>query len=291
MPWTPCLLATAVVGLAMAGCASQPKEAEAEHITKRSCAEEAANPLHLTTMQKAPSRDPEVESLLSEQTSDPRLMYLNRQMYQTLHALDVELRREQDIAACERNSSDTQTLQAQSAPNSGAGSGVGAGGGFAAGAGSAGQSGGVGASGGGASSAGTGGGSAASAGAGSAAGSSGTVASTAAVTMPVPAASSDAAASRNTSSGPTAIAAVNAVATAPGNGAPGAGRTALIHKSSLPPSSGGGNGATAQKIVAGSDNDIVARRLRKAAEQETDPALKAKLWKEYAQYQQGNVVK
>jgi hypothetical protein len=35
----------------------------------------------------------------------------------------------------------------------------------------------------------------------------------------------------------------------------------------------------------------VARRLRKAAEQETDPVLKAKLWKEYAQYQQGSGTK
>ena len=30
--------------------------------------------------------------------------------------------------------------------------------------------------------------------------------------------------------------------------------------------------------------DIVARRLRKAAEQETDPELKEKLWKEYIEY-------
>jgi hypothetical protein len=87
------------------------------------------------------------------------------------------------------------------------------------------------------------------------------------------------------------VAAVSAVATAPGNGVPGAGRTAFIRKSGLSPSSGGGNGATAQKVVTGSDNDIVARRLRKAAEQETDPVVKAKLWKEYAQYQQGNAVK
>jgi hypothetical protein len=50
---------------------------------------------------------------------------------------------------------------------------------------------------------------------------------------------------------------------------------------------GGGNGATAPKIVPGSDNDIVARRLRKAAEQETNPALRAKLWKEYTDYRQG----
>jgi hypothetical protein len=34
----------------------------------------------------------------------------------------------------------------------------------------------------------------------------------------------------------------------------------------------------------GSDDDIVARQLREAAEQETDPVLKEKLWKEYEAY-------
>ena len=45
-----------------------------------------------------------------------------------------------------------------------------------------------------------------------------------------------------------------------------------------------GTGATAGNIPDGSDDDIVARRLRKAAEQETDPELKEKLWKEYIEY-------
>ena len=45
-----------------------------------------------------------------------------------------------------------------------------------------------------------------------------------------------------------------------------------------------GNGATAREIPDGSDDDVVARRLRKAAEQETDPELKDKLWKEYIDY-------
>ena len=51
-------------------------------------------------------------------------------------------------------------------------------------------------------------------------------------------------------------------------------------------SAGGGNGsgAAAREIPDGSDDDIVARRLRKAAEQETDPELKEKLWKEYIEY-------
>jgi hypothetical protein len=45
-----------------------------------------------------------------------------------------------------------------------------------------------------------------------------------------------------------------------------------------------GNGATAKEIPDGNDDDVVARRLRKAAEQETDPELKDKLWKEYVEY-------
>lgn len=45
-----------------------------------------------------------------------------------------------------------------------------------------------------------------------------------------------------------------------------------------------GNGSSVGNIPDGSDDDIVARRLRKAAEQETDPELKEKLWKEYIEY-------
>ena len=45
-----------------------------------------------------------------------------------------------------------------------------------------------------------------------------------------------------------------------------------------------GNGAVANERPDGNDNDVVARRLRKAAEQETDPELKDKLWKEYVEY-------
>lgn len=37
----------------------------------------------------------------------------------------------------------------------------------------------------------------------------------------------------------------------------------------------------------GSDDDVVARQLREAAEQETDPELKKKLWEEYRKYKQG----
>ncbi len=45
-----------------------------------------------------------------------------------------------------------------------------------------------------------------------------------------------------------------------------------------------GSGAAATEIPDGSDDDVVARRLRKAAEAETDPELKEKLWKEYIEY-------
>jgi hypothetical protein len=40
-------------------------------------------------------------------------------------------------------------------------------------------------------------------------------------------------------------------------------------------------------IPDGSDDDLVARQLREAAEKETDPELKAKLWEEYRRYKQG----
>jgi hypothetical protein len=47
-----------------------------------------------------------------------------------------------------------------------------------------------------------------------------------------------------------------------------------------------GTGADAKPIPSGADDDIVARRLRRAAETETDPELKEKLWKEYVDYKQ-----
>jgi hypothetical protein len=48
----------------------------------------------------------------------------------------------------------------------------------------------------------------------------------------------------------------------------------------------GTNGVTAKPIPSGADDDIVARRLRRAAENETDPELKEKLWKEYRDYKE-----
>jgi len=55
-------------------------------------------------------------------------------------------------------------------------------------------------------------------------------------------------------------------------------------KASKKPDDNAGNGATAREIPDGTDDDVVARRLRQAAEQETDPELKEKLWQEYIDY-------
>ena len=49
---------------------------------------------------------------------------------------------------------------------------------------------------------------------------------------------------------------------------------------------GGGGGAGTKAIPSGDDDDIIARRLRKAAEAETDPELKEKLWQEYRDYKE-----
>ncbi len=46
----------------------------------------------------------------------------------------------------------------------------------------------------------------------------------------------------------------------------------------------GGSGAPPASYTPSPDDDIVARQLREAAEKETDPELKAKLWKEYEEY-------
>lgn len=73
--------------------------------------------------------------------------------------------------------------------------------------------------------------------------------------------------------------------------AAGAATVYAARKASPQPAGGGGNGAIAPKTSPGNDNDIVARRLRKAAEQETDPVLRAKLWQEYWNYRQGTAAK
>ena len=58
------------------------------------------------------TRDPDIESLLN-QSADPRLAWVNRQMYLSLRSLDMELHREQRIAACEHPQS-SQMLEARS---------------------------------------------------------------------------------------------------------------------------------------------------------------------------------
>ncbi len=50
--------------------------------------------------------------------------------------------------------------------------------------------------------------------------------------------------------------------------------------------SASGSGANAKPIPSGVDDDIIARRLRRAAENETDPELKEKLWNEYRDYKE-----
>ena len=40
--------------------------------------------------------------------------------------------------------------------------------------------------------------------------------------------------------------------------------------------------------LSGENDDIVARQIREAAEKETDPELKEKLWKEYEEYKEGS---
>jgi hypothetical protein len=44
------------------------------------------------------------------------------------------------------------------------------------------------------------------------------------------------------------------------------------------------SGAKPTDIPEGDDDDIVARQLREAAENETDPVLRKKLWREYRDY-------
>jgi len=51
------------------------------------------------------------------------------------------------------------------------------------------------------------------------------------------------------------------------------------------PQTGSVNGPGGDKLHG--DDDIVARQLREAAEKETDPELKEKLWQEYRKYKEG----
>ena len=72
-------------------------------------------------------------------------------------------------------------------------------------------------------------------------------------------------------------------------GGPGSGSAGM--PSSSTDRSGGSRqtaaGAPPPDIPDGSDDDVVARQLREAAEKETDPELRARLWEEYRKYKRG----
>ena len=53
------------------------------------------------------------------------------------------------------------------------------------------------------------------------------------------------------------------------------------------PGTPGATAAVPPDVGDGNDDDIVARQIRKAAESETDPELRKKLWDEYRKYKQG----
>jgi hypothetical protein len=56
---------------------------------------------------------------------------------------------------------------------------------------------------------------------------------------------------------------------------------------SQPQTRGGGpRGATPVDVPDGRDDDVVARQLREAAENETDPKLRERLWQEYRRYKE-----
>lgn len=242
-PFITSLLATA--GFVGAGCTSAPQQDPPVASHERACANAAFDPLHMVASKPETTRDPDIESLLN-QSADPRLAWVNRQMYLSLRSLDTELHREQRVAECEHPQS-SQMLEARSGSGGSAGDGAGS-----------------------VADGGTAGGGSAPAPLG------GVVAMTA--NSGTGSTSTSATAAASSAASQSSIAGLTTTGTA---------RSTLIRKSSLSASGAGGNGAVAQKISAGSDNDIVARRLRKAAEQETDPALRAKLWKEYTDFRRG----
>jgi hypothetical protein len=99
-------------------------------------------------------------------------------------------------------------------------------------------------------------------------------------------------------SGATQSAGDGSLAGAPGSAAESVGREGQqgVAGDGRPPGAGeGGEGAVGRGakpppppgIPDGSDDDIVARQLREAAEQESDPELRSKLWEEYRRYKQG----
>lgn len=74
------------------------------------------------------------------------------------------------------------------------------------------------------------------------------------------------------------------------------GDTSMTDESRGGPTQGAGSGqTTASRLpptkgpreVARDEDDVVARQLREAAEQETDPVVKERLWQEYRKYKEG----
>lgn len=222
----PSLLLLATACLAEVGCASRPApEAPAASIG-RACENAGGNSLHLTSTagSQATAADADLDSILTQQPNDERLVQINRRMYQSLRSLDAELRRERRLAACE------QTSLAQS--------------------------------------------------------------SLASPTLRAQAGNQSSVVAGATSEADMAEGASTAASVPPSVAMAAAGTAHALRKTSMSETSGGGgNGATAPKIVPGSDNGVVAQRLRRAAEQETDPALRAKLWKEYTDYRRGTSTK
>jgi hypothetical protein len=227
-PLSPLLLATA--WLAGAGCASKHAQEPPTASASRACENAAGNWLHLasTSSFQATAPDPDVDTILTQPTTEQRLAQINRRMYQSLRSLDDELRREESLAACKEPAFANPALQAQAGNQSGAKS-------------------------------------AGASGAATEVSSSDTGTTVTVLAMP---------------------SATPSVAMAAAGTAHALGKTSMSSGSG-----GGGNGATAPKIVPGSDNDVVARRLRRAAEQESNPALRAKLWKEYTEYRHGTSTK
>ena len=64
-------------------------------------------------------------------------------------------------------------------------------------------------------------------------------------------------------------------------------QTARGRASNRPPPPKRGDDDVATELPDAKDDDIIARQLREAAMQETDPALKEKLWDEYRRYKKG----
>ena len=75
--------------------------------------------------------------------------------------------------------------------------------------------------------------------------------------------------------------------TSQAQGAAQAGAIARARNGTTPPPPKRGDSSNAGDVNDAKDDDIIARQLREAAMQETDPELKEKLWAEYRRYKRG----